>query len=246
MIRTILIDDERQARAALNSILEEFFPEIEVVAQAESPSEAIELIRQHKPELVFMDVMLQTGTGFDVLEQLGEWDFSVIFVTAHADYAYQSFRSNAVDYLLKPIRIKDLRAAIEKVKERLQANRELESHIIVRSTSHEQGNNLTVVPDNTGFSVLRLDEIVRCEASRNYTVLHLRNGKQVAAVRSIGDFETAFQGLGFVRVHKSHLVNLYMIRKYIRGRGGELEMSDGAMVPVARERKDELLEKFMR
>lgn len=246
MIKTILIDDEEQARAALRSLLHEFFPEVEIIGEAGSHGEAVALLSQAKPDLVLLDVMLQTGTGFDVLAQLGEWSFHVIFVTAHPDYAYQSIRTNAVDYLLKPVRIKDLRTALDRVKERIGSVTEVDSRIVVRSSSTDQAANLTVVPDSTGYAVLRLDEIIRCEASRNYTVLHMRNGKQIVAVRTISDFETAFLNFGFVRVHKSHLINLYAIARYIRGRGGELEMLDGSLVPVARDRKEELLDKFLR
>jgi two-component system LytT family response regulator len=246
MIRSVVIDDEKQARLALISILKDYFQEIELVGEAGSPAEAISIIKEKKPDLVFMDVMLQTGTGFDILEQFDEIDFNVIFVTAHSEYAYQSIRSNATDYLLKPLRIKDLKDAIGRVKDRMQINLELGSHILVRSNDFNQSSNMTVVPDNTGFSVLRLDEIVRCEASRNYTVIHLKSGKQIAAVRGISDFEAAFENFGFVRVHKSHLVNLFSIRRYIRGRGGEIELFDGNIIPVARERKDALLDKFLR
>jgi two-component system LytT family response regulator len=246
MIRTVIVDDEEQARQALKKLLDEFFPEVVVLGEAENAKDAFALFKELKPDLVFLDVMLQNVTGFDILEQYREYSFSVIFVTAHSEYAFESIRTNAIDYLLKPLRIRDLRIALERVKEKMFSQQEFDSHIIVRSTSFDQHSNITIIPDSTGFSVIRMDEIIRCEASRNYSVIYLESGKQVVAVRGISDLEQAWEGFGFVRVHKSHLVNLYSIRKYIRGRGGELEMMDGSIIPVARERKDSVLEKFMR
>jgi two-component system LytT family response regulator len=138
MIRTVIVDDEEQARQALKKLLDEFFPEVVVLGEAENAKDAFALFKELKPDLVFLDVMLQNVTGFDILEQYREYSFSVIFVTAHSEYAFESIRTNAIDYLLKPLRIRDLRIALERVKEKMFSQQEFDSHIIVRSTSFDQ------------------------------------------------------------------------------------------------------------
>ena len=245
-MKAILIDDEDNARATLRAMLEEFFREIEIVGEASNPREAVQIIDEKKPELVFLDIQMQEGTGFDVLEALGNRNFQIIFVSAHKQHAFDSFRFDAADYLLKPVRIKDLRAAIAKAKDNLQASPELNDKAMIRHISLDQSKTQLIVPEVEGFSVVKLSEMVRCEGSRNYTDFFLLNGKKLTASKSLKEFEEVLGEHGFIRIHKSHIVNIYHVEKYVKGRGGELQMTDGILLPVSRERKDLLMEAFLR
>ena len=245
-MKAILIDDEDNARATLRAMLEEFFHEVEIVGEASTPREAVQVIDEKKPELLFLDIQMQEGTGFDVLEALGDRNFQIIFISAHKQHAFDSFRFDAADYLLKPVRIKDLRAAIAKAKDNLLASPELNEKAMLRQISLDQAKTQLIVPEVEGFSVVKLSEMVRCEGSRNYTDFFLIDGKKLTASKSLKEFEEVLGGHGFIRIHKSHIINIYQVEKYIKGRGGELQMADGSLLPVSRDRKDLLMEAFLR
>ena len=245
-MKALIIDDEDNARATLRAMLEEFFREIVIVGEASSPSQAVQLIDEKKPELVFLDIQMQEGTGFDVLEALGSRNFQIVFISAHKQHAFDSFRFDAADYLLKPVRIKDLRAAIEKAKDNLASKPELNDKAMLRHILFDQEKTQLIIPELEGFSIIRLNEMVRCESSRNYTDFFLTDGRKLTASKSLKEFEEVLIGYGFIRIHKSHIVNIYLVEKYIKGRGGEIQMTDGAVLPVARDRKDQLMEAFMR
>jgi two-component system LytT family response regulator len=245
MIRAIVVDDEKNARGTLSALLRDFFPEIELVGEAESPVTALQLISATDPDLAFLDVEMQTGTGFELLESLPDHRMEVIFVTAHADYALQSFRFDAVDYLTKPIRIRELREAIEKAKEKINAGEtEKLPGVGLRKSAGQQREYQLTLPELNGFAVVTIAEIIRCEGSKNYTIFYLRDKRTITAARTLKDFEGILEPYGFIRIHKSHLVNAYCLRRYFRGRGGEVEMEDGSLIPVSRERKDDLLKHF--
>jgi two-component system LytT family response regulator len=245
MIRAIVVDDEKNARGTLTALLRDFFPEIELVGEADSPATALKLIGETNPELAFLDVEMQTGTGFDLLESLPDHRMEVIFVTAHADYALQSFRYAVADYLTKPIRIRELREAIQKVKDRISSSEdETLPGVGMRKFAAQQREFQITLPELNGFAVVTVADIIRCEGSRNYTIFHLRNTRQIVAARTLKEFEGILEPYGFVRIHKSHIVNAYCLQRYIRGRGGEVEMEDGALLPVSRDRKEGLLKHF--
>lgn len=245
MIRAIVVDDEKNARGTLTALLRDFFPEIELVGEAESPATALKLIAETNPDLAFLDVEMQTGTGFDLLESLPDRSLEVIFVSAHADYALQSFRYSAADYLTKPIRIRELREAIQKVTDRMShSESEALPGVGMRKFAAQQREYQLTLPEINGFAVVTVADIIRCEGSRNYTVFYLRDKRQITAARTLKEFEGILEPFGFVRVHKSHIVNAYCLQRYFRGRGGEVEMEDGSLVPVSRERKESLLKHF--
>ena len=237
-MKAIIIDDEDNARATLRAMLEEFFTEIEIVGEASTPKDAVRIIDEKKPELVFLDIQMQEGTGFDVLEALGDRNFQIVFISAHKQHAFDSFRFDAADYLLKPVRIKDLRAAIVKAKDNLLGGPELNDKAMLRHISLDQAKTQLIVPEVEGFSVVKLCDMVRCEGSRNYTDFFLVSGKKLTASKSLKEFEEVLGGHGFLRIHKSHIINIYQVEKYVKGRGGELLMTDGSLLPVSRERKE--------
>jgi two-component system LytT family response regulator len=245
-MKAVIIDDEDNARATLRAMLEEFFHDIQIVGEASTPREAVQIIDEKKPELLFLDIQMQEGTGFDVLEAIGSRNFQIIFVSAHKQHAFDSFRFDAADYLLKPVRIKDLRAAIAKAKDKLNGPSDLNDKAMIRQISLDQSKTQLIIPEVEGFSVVKLSEMVRCEGSRNYTDFFLVNGKKLTASKSLKEFEEVLGEHGFIRIHKSHIINIYHVEKYVKGRGGELQMTDGNLLPVSREKKDLLMEAFLR
>jgi two-component system, LytTR family, response regulator len=257
-MKAIIIDDEESARLVLRSLLVVFFKEVDIIGEADNPSNAVELIRATNPDLVFLDIHMGAQSGLDLLASIGSRNFQVIIISAHKDHAFDSFRFNVTDYLLKPLRISDLRAALEKVADNIKPaieakgleseneEMELESKALLRPISQDQFRQQLIVPELMGFSVVKLGDIIRCEGAGNYTNFHIVKEKLVVASRPIGDFEELLTANGFLRVHKSHLINIYHLAKYIRGRGGDLIMTDGTQIPLARDRKDALLAAFIR
>lgn len=245
-INTVIIDDETSARETLKSILKEFFPEVNVVGEAHSPSTAIDLLSNTPLDICFLDVEMQHGTGFDILESLKKINFQIIFVTAHKEEAYRSFRFDVLDYLVKPIRISELRRALDKFR-LTEARLSLSSNIQDVTTTlrnQSQGHQL-LIPDINGYLIVEVHEIVRCESSRNYTNIYLRSGKKLLATKPLKEFEELLENVGFIRIHRSHIVSTAMIAKYIRGRNGEIVMKDGTIIPVARERKADFFRQFI-
>ena len=246
MIRVIIVDDESSARQALKSILHQYFPEANIVGEAATPMSAKKLIERTKPNLVFLDIEMQTGTGFDVLESLSEINFEIVFVTAHKEEAYLSFRYCALDYLIKPVRIQDLREAFEKYKKNEQRDfKKLNVDASLEKNANSFNEGQLVVPDMSGFSVVVIQEILHCEGSRNYTFLYLKSGRKITATKTLKEFEDLLVGHGFIRIHRSYLINISHISKYTKGRNSELELIDGSIIPIARERRTELLKYFL-
>ncbi|MEM0998647.1 MAG: LytTR family DNA-binding domain-containing protein [Bacteroidota bacterium] len=246
-INCIFIDDESSARKTLKSIIREFFPELRVVAEAESPREGVQVIRKHAPDLVFLDVELQYGTGFDVLEQLPEVNFQVIFVTAYEQYARRSFRVAALDYLLKPVRISEMKEAIARFRERTASHFPGSAYRKVREEFFDPAPGAKLIlPESNGFFIVNVEEIIRCESARNYTIFHLSNATQRVVAKTLKDYEEILLEYGFFRVHKSHLISLNGVRHISRGKQAEIEMINGDRIPISRERKDAFLDQFMR
>lgn len=246
MYNCVIIDDEAGARELLSNFLHRFFPDFHVVGEGGSVVEAVDLIDRHKPQLVFLDIELPLGTGFDVLDNVSWHDFRVIFISAYNQYAIDAFRISAVDYLLKPLKLKELREALARFEERLLP--EL-SAVPVQQLSevirnHGHNNDKIVLPTLNGFEVLTASEIIRCEADRNYTKFILDSGRVILVSKTMKEFENTLSTQGFFRIHQSYIVNLNKIKRYFKGQGGEVEMTDGAMIPVSRFKKDDFIRLF--
>ncbi|MEY3444177.1 MAG: hypothetical protein RLZZ519_2458 [Bacteroidota bacterium] len=243
----MIVDDELGARRTLALMIKDYTKNVEIIGEASSVQEGLKLIPELKPELVFLDIEMQDGTGFDLLQNLAKIDFNIVFVTAFEQYALKSFRFAALDYLLKPVRIDELRQAIERAStgrkpqiksgdEFLKVRKRVES-----STSKSQA---VLVSEADGFSVVRWEEIVYCEAAKNYTIFYFEDGRKIVAARTLGEYESLLGDHGFMRTHKSFLINLSKVSRYINGRGGQVAMTDKTLLPVARERKQDFLEYF--
>lgn len=240
-IRTLIIDDETRAREAIRETLNMYAPELEIIGEADSVLSGLKLIKTTHPELVFLDIKMPDGTGFDILKRVNQSDFHVVFLTAFDEFAIKAFKFSALDYLLKPIDVDELLPAIEKVKNHLSYQND--QMALLLQSLNESSNNLKKVILKTSESVflVKLDDIIRCESSGGYTKFYLSNQKPVMVSRSIKEYDEMFIDSGFLRVHQSHLVNLQHVLRFDKTDGGSLHLSNKDNVPVSTRRRDALL-----
>jgi two-component system LytT family response regulator len=246
MLKAIIIDDEPFCCEILAAMLESDCPDVEIVNVSGNGADALKAIKQHSPDLVFLDVEMPKMNGFEMLEQLSFVNFHLIFTTSYDQYALKAIRFSAIDYLLKPIDREELKRAVEKVKDRIQipVTQQLELLLQkIRQPSHPV--NKIALPTMEGLQMIPIETIVSCQSDDNYTTFKLKNGKKLLVTRSLKDIEECLEQYPFVRVHRSYLVNLNEIEKYIKGEGGYLVMSDGNTIDVARNKKEVLLKKLL-
>lgn len=243
----MLADDEPRGLSSLKKLLEFNCPELEIVATCSSADEAKEKIDLLKPDLVFLDIAMPEKNGFDLLEGFNHIDFEIIFVTAHSDFMLQAIRFSAVDYLLKPVEDNLLTEAVKRAIKRIEEKSpgsQLET-LLYNMRSAEGGQKLKLcIPSLKGFQVIKLSEIIYCEASSNYTNFHFTNKSLICASKPIHEYETLLEDSGFVRVHKSFLVNIEHVKEYQRGEGGQVIMSNNDVVEVSRRKKELLIAKM--
>lgn len=248
MIKAIIVDDEANAREKLAMLVKEDFGDtIDLCAVCRDGSEALAAIGTHAPDLVLLDVEMPRLSGFDVLRRIGKPTFEVIFTTAYDHYAIKAIKFSAIDYLLKPIDIDQLKEAIARVQEK-RGTLGADARVPQLMENTRPGAQLTTisVPAQDGFVVVKLEDIIWLEASNFYTVLHLRGGKQLIATRTLKDFEEMLAGTGFQRIHRGHMINLVHLERYIKGAGGQVVMANGTTLEVSRTQKDDLLARMGR
>ncbi|MEN6455533.1 MAG: LytTR family DNA-binding domain-containing protein [Prolixibacteraceae bacterium] len=239
-IRAIIVDDEQNGRENLHRSLEKYCPEVEVVAEADSVLSGIEAIQQYTPDLVFLDIEMPEGKGFKILEFFSDPGFDVIFVTAYDQYAIQAIRFSALDYVLKPINIIELRAAVDRVGQHKKRERRLLNQFLHNTRSELSGKKLPLASGNK-IEFRPVGQIVRCQSDGNYTNFYFTEGPPLLVTKTLNDFEEILEGYGFIRTHKAHLINTMFIRSFHKNDGGYLQLTDGTSIPVSRRRKDEIL-----
>lgn len=240
MSKAVIIEDEKKGRIALISMLQKYCnTQITVVGEADSVKSGIEIIRSTEPDVIFLDIHLPDGSGFDLLEKIDVIDFKIIFVTAYDKYAIKAFEFSAVDYLLKPVDPKKLTKAIEKL-ERSEKLYELDKKLEVL-LSNKNGFEKVALPALDGIYLVKISDIIRCESESNYTKIYLNSGKRIMVTKTLKEYDEMLSSLRFFRIHQSHLINLKYVEKYSKGEGGTVLMEDGSEVEVARRRKDKFL-----
>lgn len=242
-LRTVIIDDEKNAVEFINTIIGEYCPSLEVVGQASDVNEGISKIEEMKPDLVFLDVEMPNGTGFDLLTHFPEKEFDVIFITAFNHYAIKAIKFSAVDYVLKPVNITEFIQAVDKVVhkhtgERSHNNESLKILLENLKSSHP---SRLAIPTNDGMEYLNPKDIIRIEADRSYSWFFLTGGRKILVSKNLKEFQDLLSDRYFFRPHNSHLINLRFVHKYIRKEGGYIEMMDGSQIPVSRNRKEPFL-----
>ncbi|MHA7130312.1 LytR/AlgR family response regulator transcription factor [Algoriphagus namhaensis] len=241
-MKVLLIDDQKSVRENLHLLLKTLAPELEVVGQAEGVRSGLEAIRKHQPDLIFLDIEMADGTGFDLLNLIPEPDFKVIFVTGHDGYAIRAFRVSAIDYLLKPIDPDDLLDAVSRAKshthiQKLQVKKALESSSIKTVKQ-------LLLSDTDNVYLVSVDEIMHCQAEDNYTHFHLADGRKLLISKTLKEYSELLDSQNFFRTHQSHLVNLNYISHLDKRAGGVIVLKDGSSVPVAIRKKDSLLQRL--
>lgn len=236
----IIIDDELSARNTLSAFIEQYCPDLQVIAMAEGVAEGARMIDELRPELIFLDIQMPGENGFQLLPQLPDYSFGLIFTTAYDQYALRALKLGALDYLLKPIDLLDLQEAVAKAIAHRELTGSKERLDFIRHHSEQQDR--LVVSSMEGYYILRYDEILRLEAERNYTNIVLRNDRKVVASKTLKYFADLLPSHRFYRLHKSYIVNLNEIVRVARGQVGCVEMSDGEEIEFSKGRKAQLME----
>jgi two-component system LytT family response regulator len=244
-IKAFIVDDELQSRNFLNKMLQEYFPEISLAGQASTVEEALQGIKKYNPNIVFLDIQMKGETGFDLLNRLPEIDFALIFTTAFDKYAIKAFRFNAIDYLLKPIVTEELVEALNKVKGRIAssqpASKEQVKQLYQDIKSPPKVHDKIAIPTSEGFMFIPVNEIIYCHANSNYTEFHLADKRCIVSGYTLKQYDEILTAQSFFRAHRSYLINLAHVKLYRRGEGGQIEMSNGHEIELARTHKDEFL-----
>ena len=243
-ITAILIDDEKSGRENLSGLLREHCPQVQLTGEAISVESAIPLIEKLQPQLVFLDIEMPGANGFKLLEHFRDFSFEVIFVTAYDNYAIKAIRFSAADYILKPINLNELKSAVEKVTGRLRKKTENEQlKQLFYNVQHPQNPRIGL-PTNDRIEFVEVRNIIRCQGESNYTHLFFDNRKPLLVAKTLVEFEELLQEHGFLRVHKTHMVNLNHVTAYIRNDGGRIVLSNGDEVAISRRRKELVLERM--
>ena len=244
----LLIDDEPNATATLAEMMALKCPELEILAQINSAKEAVTKIPQLNPDLLFLDVEMPFMNGFEVLQQLGKISFKVIFTTSHEKYALRAIKFAAIDYLLKPIDLQELKAAVERAKEErkdksLEQGLDQFKQLFQNINNPASGFSRISLPTIEGLRIIDLHEIVRCQGEGSYTFFFLKNGDKIISSKGLKEYEELLENTNFMRVHNSHIINLKEVVSYTKGEGGFVTLSDKSSVDIARRRKDFFLDK---
>lgn len=237
-MRAIIVDDEAPGRKALAGMIEKYCRGIELVGMAESVAQGVELVLTEQPDLLFLDIQLSDGTGFDLLKQVEAVPFKLVVVSAFDEFALQAFEFSAINYLLKPLDPQRLITTVAQVAALREGER---ARIKTQSISLEHQLHKVALSMQNGIRFVEADQILRCEASGTYTVVHLLGGEQIAVTKGLGHFAKLLAQRGFFRCHHSHLINLHRVVEYTRGEGGSLRLEGGSEIEVSRRRKQDLL-----
>jgi two-component system LytT family response regulator len=239
MKKALIIDDEQRTRELIAKMIESFDMGIVAIPKGENVKSGLEAIREIQPDLVFLDIQMPDGTGFDLLKAIPDKNFEVIFITAHEEFAIKAIKFSALDYILKPVDPEELRGALERALETMngQKNEQPQFEALQHNIQPNQKRRL-VLKTQESVHVVELDHIIRCEADRNYTSFYLTEGKKILVSRTLKDYETLLSGHNFLRVQQSHLVNLNFVDRYDKGNGGAVVMKDGSEVPLSPAKRD--------
>lgn len=245
MMRAILVDDSPRGLKTLQALLSKFCPQVEVVGTAGSVAEAFPLLVNERPDLIFLDIEMPGGNGFELLEKAQPLNipFQVIFVTAFNQYALKAIKFSALDYLLKPVDHQELISAVAKAEQSLTKETFQQRYLTFLENYRSEDKDLQklALPTHQGYKFIPIQEIIRCEGDGNYIRVYLLEGRPILASRRLKEVEDLLDNYRFLRIHRSHLINLRFVQQYQRGEGGIVKMVDGSELNVSRSRKEALL-----
>lgn len=245
MIRCIVIDDEKQHRDFLREKIEMHFPEASLLDEAGGVLEGVQVINRHTFDLLFLDVQMSPYTGFDVLRSVVRRDFEVVFTTSFDSYALEAIKFSALDYLLKPYSLDDLKATFERYKnkaEQILNAQKIDN--LLHNINPENKRKRIGLSDKNGIAFYEIDSIIYCKSENVYTTFYFSNHPPVVTSKPIKEYEREFSSFHFYRIHNSYLINLHKVKKYLRGDGGQVIMCDDTTLDVARQKKEGFLEKL--
>lgn len=245
MIKTVIVEDETKGRNILKTLLTRYCEDIELVAEASNVAEAKKILSSVNAQLLFLDIAMPDGNGFDVLNALPYKTFEVIFTTAYEQYAIKAIKNNASDYLLKPLNIGELQQAVAKVSMRIQEHRTFETvSIPVQFNSNKTQLSSLAIPINDGLEFIPFENIVYLTAKGSYTQIFCNDKVVLLSSRPLKDYEQLLPQFKFFRTHHSNIINLSYIRHYHRGDGGYVTMTDGSNIDISKRKKKEFLDLF--
>ncbi|WP_431132962.1 LytR/AlgR family response regulator transcription factor [Psychroserpens mesophilus] len=242
MLTAIIVEDLMDAMQLLKRDIERHHPEIKIIHTAQSVVEAAKVLRNNEPDILFLDIMLGDGTGFDILEIFPELKSKIIFVTASDEFAIKAFKFAAIDYVLKPYAQEELSKAIERAKQQIQPNKERLNILKQTLNSPDKKPDKISLHTLDKIIIVNLDDIIRCESDSNNTMFYLKDDKKIFVTKTLKYFADLLKPYGFLRVHQSHLVNLQCINAFIKTDGGYLMLKNGKSVPVSVRKKHEVIE----
>ena len=247
MITALLIDDDDNLRAGMKSLLSRYAPEIAIMGEADSVKTGTELLLKTEPQVVFLDIHLGDGSGFDLLEEVnkrGKLNSQIVFITAHEQYAIKAFRFSALDFLLKPVDPDELEKVISKIKNVLVKSDSVAHIDLLLENIRKKVDNFKRIALSTadGIHLFEISDIIRCESEDNYTKFYIKNNKPVMISKTLKEYEDLLTEHGFERIHQSHLINLAYLKSYIKKDGGYVVMADNSNLPISQRKKERLQE----
>ena len=247
MLKTVIIDDDYVSRMVLRDMLEKFLDNIEILGEAATVAEGVKLIEETDPELVLLDISMPDGTGFDLLDKLKSINFKLIFITAYSEYAVKAFKYSAFDYIIKPLNVDELTKAIKRIPliQRVDNNLRVKTLKENLMSPEDSSSKTVALPELNGFAIVKVEDIVRCEGKRNYTRIIFKEASEKIVSRTLLEFEHLLAPLGFVRIHRSHLVNILNVVRYLKSDGGMVELKTGELLKVSPKHKENLLNKLL-
>ena len=233
MIKALVIDDENRTRDLIAKMINSFGLDIKAISAGESVVSGLKAIEEHSPDIVFLDIQMPDGTGFDLLRSLPNKSFEVIFITAHEEFAIKAIKFSALDYILKPIDADELKAAVERAIKSLGSKKEEIQFDALQLNIQPNQKRRLVLKTHESVHVVELDSIIRCESERNYTSFFINGGKKIVVSKTLKDYEILLAGHNFLRVQQSHLINLDFVSRYDKINGGIIVMKDDSEVPLS-------------
>jgi len=240
-MKVFIVDDEPDSRGIIASLIKTHFPTIQIVGEADNIKDAIGFLNSHSINLLFLDIQLQNGTGFDILNALDSIDFDTIFITAFDQYAIEAIKNNAQDYILKPIDREEFNTSVEKALNKQTGKNQQQLQQLLQQLASWNEKGRLRLPTQNGFKMVEVEQIIRLEADSNYTQFILDQKPPMLVSKTMKSFEELLLQYHFIRIHHSHLVNVRFISEYIKGRGGEVILKNGDRLSVSEGRKAELL-----
>mgnify|MGYP000896113920 FL=1 len=244
MKKVLIIDDENRTRDLIAKMIDSFGFDVETIPEGESVESGINAIIRNKPDIVFLDIQMPDGTGFDVIRSIENKTFEVIFITAHEEFAIKAIKFSALDYLLKPVDTLELKAALEKAIIAVDQRKEGVQFDALQSNINPNEKKRLVLKTQESVHVVELDDIIRCEADRNYTSFFLIGNRKILVSKTLKEYETLLSGHNFLRVQQSHLVNIDYVDRYDKKNGGAVVMKDGSEVPLSPAKREAFFNKL--